>query len=315
MPWQTIVNTINLLFFPGFNPGFIVVIISISRYNKHVIINSDFKLVTKHQKAFTIVELLVVIVVIAILAVISFVSYQGISRRAVAVSLQSDLSQASKQIKLYQVDHGFYPSGVETGTNCLKDSLGVVDASYCLKISDGNSLIYSLDTSTNPYGFSLISSNINNMNYIVTNDAAPAEYKVATSPTNLVATVNSATQITLTWSAPSSNGGTSITGYKIYRGIALGAETLLTTVTSALSSLCAGLTQMLPVAAMLMIILAGVIYAAGQMMGAETRARANVWATAALTGALIAILISVVAPSVLNTIYNPTNDPTKLIAC
>ena len=93
------------------------------------------------------------------------------------------------------------------------------------------------------------------------------------------------------------------------------AETLLTTVTSALSSLCAGLTQMLPVAAMLMIILAGVIYAAGQMMGAETRARANVWATAALTGALIAILISVVAPSVLNTIYNPTNDPTKMIAC
>jgi len=89
----------------------------------------------------------------------------------------------------------------------------------------------------------------------------------------------------------------------------------LSSVYSAIGSLCAGLTQMLPVAAMLMIILAGVIYAAGQMMGAETRARANVWATAALTGALIAILISVVAPSVLNTIYNPTNDPTKMIAC
>ena len=55
---------------------------------------------------------------------------------------------------------------------------------------------------------------------------------------------------------------------------------------------------------MLMIILAGVIYAAGQMMGAETRARANVWATACLTGALIAILIVVVAPPVLNAIYN-----------
>jgi hypothetical protein len=41
------------------------------------------------------------------------------------------------------------------------------------------------------------------------------------------------------------------------------------------------------------------------MMGAETRARANVWATAALTGALIAILIAVIAPSVLQTIYNP----------
>ena len=81
------------------------------------------------------------------------------------------------------------------------------------------------------------------------------------------------------------------------------ATTLLTSVTSAMTELCKGLTQMLPVAAMLMIVMAGVIYAAGQMMGAETRARANVWATAALTGALMAILISVVAPSVLSTIY------------
>ncbi len=82
------------------------------------------------------------------------------------------------------------------------------------------------------------------------------------------------------------------------------ATTLLTGVTSAVGALCAGLTQMLPIAAMLMIILAGVIYAAGQMMGAETRARTNVWATAALTGALMAILIAVVAPAVIGTIYN-----------
>jgi hypothetical protein len=76
----------------------------------------------------------------------------------------------------------------------------------------------------------------------------------------------------------------------------------LNNVKDAMSSLCTGLTQMLPVASMLMIILGGVIYASGQMMGAETRARANVWATAALTGALIAILITVVAPPVLTAI-------------
>ena len=79
----------------------------------------------------------------------------------------------------------------------------------------------------------------------------------------------------------------------------------LSQVSSAMSALCVGLTQMLPVAAMLMVILAGVIYASGQMMGAETRARTNVWATAALTGALMAILIAVVAPSVIQTIYSP----------
>ena len=76
----------------------------------------------------------------------------------------------------------------------------------------------------------------------------------------------------------------------------------LSAVSSAMQSLCQGLTQILPVAAMLMIILAGVIYASGQMMGAETRARTNVWATAALTGALMAILIAVVAPPVLTAI-------------
>ena len=87
----------------------------------------------------------------------------------------------------------------------------------------------------------------------------------------------------------------------------------LSAVTGAMGGLCDGLRTMLPVAAMLMIILAGVIYAAGQMMGAETRARTNVWATAALTGALMAILIAVIAPSVMQMIYDPTN--VKLIQC
>ena len=73
---------------------------------------------------------------------------------------------------------------------------------------------------------------------------------------------------------------------------------------NALSSLCSGLSQLVPVAAMLMVLLASVIYATGQMMGAETRARANVWATSALTGALIGILISTVAPAVLSVIAN-----------
>ena len=76
---------------------------------------------------------------------------------------------------------------------------------------------------------------------------------------------------------------------------------------NALSSLCSGLSQMVPVAAMLMVLLASVIYATGQMMGAETRARANVWATSALTGALIGILISVIAPSVLQIIAGPAS--------
>lgn len=71
---------------------------------------------------------------------------------------------------------------------------------------------------------------------------------------------------------------------------------------TALSQLCSGLNTLVPVAAMLMVLLAAVIYATGQMMGAETRARANVWATSCLTGALIGILIATVAPTILQVI-------------
>jgi len=81
------------------------------------------------------------------------------------------------------------------------------------------------------------------------------------------------------------------------------AQSPLSGVSSAITDLCKGVKGLLPVAAMLMIVLAGVIYAAGQIMGAETRARANVWATACLTGALIAVLIAVIAPEVMKAIY------------
>ena len=77
----------------------------------------------------------------------------------------------------------------------------------------------------------------------------------------------------------------------------------LTRLSSALNELCAGVAGLLPVAAMLMVVLGAVIYASGQMMGAETRARANVWATAALTGALISMMIAAITPAALGAIY------------
>jgi hypothetical protein len=81
-------------------------------------------------------------------------------------------------------------------------------------------------------------------------------------------------------------------------GGAPGAEVI-----DATSQFCAALSSFLPIIAMLLIIIAAVIYASGQIMGAETRARANVWSTAAATGAVMAVLISLVAPPILSVMY------------
>ncbi|MBN2478509.1 hypothetical protein JXB01_04435 [Candidatus Micrarchaeota archaeon] len=53
---------------------------------------------------------------------------------------------------------------------------------------------------------------------------------------------------------------------------------------------------------LVLIILAAIVYAAGQVLGAETRARANVWATSMFVGAVIGALIYIVVPLFLNVL-------------
>lgn len=69
---------------------------------------------------------------------------------------------------------------------------------------------------------------------------------------------------------------------------------------TALSSLCNGIKTVIPIISFLLIIAAGAVYAGGQVLGAETRARASVWATAMLVGAFIGLIIILVAPVVIN---------------
>ena len=70
-------------------------------------------------------------------------------------------------------------------------------------------------------------------------------------------------------------------------------------ITSAMQELCEVAQTFLGIAIAMMILLAGAIYAFGQIMGAETRARATVWATSMLTGAVIGALIFLVVPFVI----------------
>lgn len=90
-----------------------------------------------------------------------------------------------------------------------------------------------------------------------------------------------------------------------------GAEELQNII-DALEELCRVAQTVLGIAIASMILLSGATYAAGQVMGAETRARATVWATAMITGAVIGALIYFIVPIVLSIILGVDfvmNDP------
>lgn len=118
----------------------------------------------RRNLGFTIVELLVVIVVIGILAAITIVSYTGISQRAAVSSLQSDLTNSSQQLKLFQIDNSVYPTTI----NCaLPDSA----TNKCIKASSGNAYSdFQIDNTSNPQSFCLTSTNANGGSYRITED-------------------------------------------------------------------------------------------------------------------------------------------------
>jgi len=62
------------------------------------------------QRAFTIVELLIVIVVIGILASITIVAYNGIQSRARDAERQTEMKTIEKALEIYNADNGGYPN-------------------------------------------------------------------------------------------------------------------------------------------------------------------------------------------------------------
>jgi len=162
---------------------------------------------SKTSSGFTIVELLVVIVVIGILAAITIVSYTGISSKATVASLVSDLDNAKKQLNLYYVDHGFYPTDLDAN-KCPRDSTPTADTRYCLKLSTGNTFTYStLGVATSPDGFGLKAAN-GTTNYTITNNSAP----VVMSTLAVTDSANWLAIGTQVWAKANLNVGTRIAG-------------------------------------------------------------------------------------------------------
>jgi len=109
------------------------------------------------ERAFTIVELLIVIVIIGILATITIVAFNGIQERARASAVSAGLNQASKKLELYTVDNGGYPTTLaDAGMN---DGNGVAyqytaaaapSTTYCITGTQGSTSYWISNTSKSP---------------------------------------------------------------------------------------------------------------------------------------------------------------------
>ena len=145
---------------------------------------------TSFKRGFTIVELLVVIVVIGVLATITIVSYTGIASRATNAAMQSDLSNASQQLKLYQVVNGVYPTGLNVN-NCFTPASSD-GTSICLKPSTSNTFSYSANNSSTPQLFALVTTKDTTI-YRITNDSAPVAVVGITCPVGYIVVPGSIT--------------------------------------------------------------------------------------------------------------------------
>lgn len=103
---------------------------------------------SKTQNGFTIVELLIVIVVIGILAAITIVSFNGVSKKANASAVQSELSQNAKIIMGSAAVSGQYSNAdvMNPSVVALKFTSSKYKViSYC---SNGTDFVLAAQTST-----------------------------------------------------------------------------------------------------------------------------------------------------------------------
>lgn len=80
-----------------------------------------YKITSRLDPGFTIIELIVMIVVIGILATITIVGYNGMQHRTADSVTQKALSDAQKSVQLYRVGKGSYPPNI-AGTEYVTPS-------------------------------------------------------------------------------------------------------------------------------------------------------------------------------------------------
>lgn len=193
---------------------------------------------SKYQLGFSVLEMLVVIVIMVILVTISILSYEGMVDKATVSSIQLDLTNAAKKLKIYQTFKGKYPTAIDCNAAPAANSI-------CISFSSGNELsAYTYDNSADPKSFNLTIRN-GDVAYAVTQNTGPQVAVVVPKPSvpsSIVATAGSG-QIVLTWTTPANADGSTVTGYEVYSGTSTNPTTLTQTVGAVNTYTITGLTQ------------------------------------------------------------------------
>jgi general secretion pathway protein G len=74
-------------------------------------ISRTFTRVRQEQRAFTLVELLLVLVILATLAAIVLPRFSGVSQRGRVTAAATQISTFKTALDAYEVDMGYYPKG------------------------------------------------------------------------------------------------------------------------------------------------------------------------------------------------------------
>lgn len=117
--------------------------------------------VSRSQRAFTLVEMLLVLVILATLAALVFPRLAGRSQQAKITAAKTQIANLETAINAFEVDNGFYPSSlqdlIEPPPNAKNWHGPYLTKSVIPKDPWGNDYIYQYPGRHNPDGFDLMS--------------------------------------------------------------------------------------------------------------------------------------------------------------